>query len=269
MYAQREVFPNAPLELVAIEVRFPYAPRLRKQATIDEILQDLSVELPVLNKQQQITLTLNEGTIGQQGEVPRLFNLQSTISAIIAPTAVTIETTNYSDFSAFKELALKIVSSVAKHGSVAASERIGLRYIDEIRVPSQIRDVRDWGEWVSPEFIGMIDVAGSHPATSAQGQISYQLSQENMHLLFRYAAVHGKGVIGNEPLRRKRVFEDAQPIFVIDLDAFYQPPLESAPAFNPIDVGEVLDALHTPAGETFQKVITDRLRDLFREQPNV
>ena len=37
MYEGREVFPNAPVELVAVEVRFPDSARLRQPETLDAL----------------------------------------------------------------------------------------------------------------------------------------------------------------------------------------------------------------------------------------
>jgi uncharacterized protein (TIGR04255 family) len=264
MYPQREVFPDAPLELVAVEVRYPYAPRLRKQDVVDAILEDVADDLPVLRRQQQMTFALSSGAMGQADEVPRLFDLARRTSATIAPTALTVETTAYRTFSDFRVLLMKLVESIAKHGSVAAVERIGLRYIDEIRVPEPIFDARDWRKWISDDLLSSIDLVGNHAASATQGVTEYRLPEEDTHLVFRYAATHGVGVVSNEPLKRRHPIEQPGPFFVFDLDCYFQPTLEKAPEFSPYRIGEILDGLHVPAGSAFQNVITDRLRDLFR-----
>ncbi len=265
MYPQREIFGKAPLELVAAEVRYPYAPRLRQQDTIDAILEQLGSELPVLRKQQQVTIKVGAGGVAapEAEETPSFFNRGSTAAAAVSPTALTVETTNYSEFSEFRSLVLAVVEAVAIHGSIAAVERVGIRYIDEVRVPAKIADVRDWRGWIHDDLLSMVDVAGDFPTTSSQGMIEYQID-EKVKLQFRFAAAYGRGVVGEEPLKRRNSIQDPSSFFVLDFDCFSERDLEVAPDFEVDTIGEILDSLHVPAGTMFQRAITDQLRDVFR-----
>jgi uncharacterized protein (TIGR04255 family) len=272
VYPGREMFSNAPLEYVAAEIRYPYAPRLRQQETLDAVLLELEDLLPVLRSGPQLTVTAAVGRDGGGGmsqqldQVSRAFNKSSTTSVMVTATALTIDTTSYKEFDDFREMIRRAVDAVMTHAKIAAIERIGLRYINEIRVPDEVRDVRDWKNWVDESLIEVVKLGGDYAAAIAEGAVQY-ITGDHRRLVFRYvASLQGTGVIGNDPLKRRHPPVEA-PFFVLDLDSYWQPPTDQVPDFAAETIMKAVDDLHQPIGVTFQRAITDHLRSEVLRRP--
>ncbi|MDT0571874.1 TIGR04255 family protein [Streptomyces sp. DSM 3412] len=265
MYDRREVYSNAPLALVTAEVRYPYSPRLRQADTLDRIQLALEDELPIRKTEQRATLEFSfEGGINkkQSTEVYRYLNHASTRSAVISPEAFTIETTRYSDFPDFLDLMLRVATAIANEKAIPAIERVGIRYIDEIRVPHEIEDASQWSNWVAPTLLPQLN-PGVGPLKSSQG-VSVFETGDSTYLQFQYAAVDGPPIVSNSPLRRTN-FPETGKFFVLDFDSFWQSGTpEESRSFTTQFLEETLKRLHQPTGKMFQAAITDRLRDLFR-----
>jgi len=261
MYAGREVFPNSPLEYVAAEVRYPYAPRLRQQDVRDEILLDLEDLVPILRSQQRLTMSgIAGGAVSQQlDQVTRAFNRASTLGVTVAANTLTVDTTAYGEFAEFRSVLSRCVSALDKRASPAAVERVGLRFINEVRVPAAVTSVRDWHGWIADALVDIAAVNPDHEAANLEGVVVYTTG-EHRSLAFRFAAAPAGSMIGNEPLKRRRPSPDG-PFFALDFDSFWQPPVEASPAWAVETIMVALDELHEPVGATFQSAITDKLRD--------
>jgi uncharacterized protein (TIGR04255 family) len=261
MYEGREVFPNSPLEYVAAEVRYPYAPRLRQQDVRDAILAELEDLVPILRPHQRLRMSgIAGGPVSQElDQVTRAFNRASTLGVAVTTNALTVDTTSYEEFPSFRSILDRCVSALDKHASPAAVERVGLRFINEVRVPAAITNVRDWHGWITNALVDAAAVNPDHEAMNLEGVVVYTTG-EHRSLTFRFAAAPEGSMIGNEPLKRQRPSPEG-PFFALDLDSFWQPPLEASPAWAVEMIMAVLDQLHEPVGATFQGAITDKLRD--------
>jgi len=231
----------------------------------DRLQIDLEDLLPIRRTIQQLSVELDpSGAVHQKNEeVFRLVNRTSTASAAITPTAVTVETTDYTEFEEFKELVSSVLTAIASRKAVAAVERIGLRYIDEVRVPTEINSTRDWAGWLADDITTISRISPGDP-TTYQGAVEAATGKDQ-RLVFRFAALNGTGVILNEPLRR-RGDPTPGPFFVIDIDSFWAPAAaENFIEFDAELIGNLLASLHAPTGAAFQAALTDRLRALFRK----
>jgi uncharacterized protein (TIGR04255 family) len=135
-------------------------------------------------------------------------------------------------------------------------ERVGLRYIDEIRVFTN--GETNWSDWIVAPLLGppssMIDL----PLNQWQGVGIYG-SQPGEMLVFRYGPRLGFAVDPTSDLRRPRP-SDGGAFFLIDIDNFWTPDGE-VPEFDRDMLVSRCDQLHGPVRRLFEAVITDRLRD--------
>lgn len=264
MYPNREVFARAPLALVAAEVRFSDLARLRQQETRDQITLALEGWFPFAQplEQAQFNLSPNGPPQVQQVSGVVLRNAASTASVTVTSSFLTYETTAYSDFESLLDAVLAACDALLSTKSVPALQRIGLRYIDEIRVPEAPSVVREWRHWIDERIINLVDVGpASAIPTSSQGVTTYDLG-ENRGLNVRFAALNGTSVVGSHSLVRPEYPEG--PLFVLDFDGYEV--FSDGPA-TPLDravVGESLAAVHAPSGASFQRAITEQARRLFR-----
>lgn len=270
MYPNREIFPDAPLALVAAEIRFRDSARLRRVETLDAVAIALEDDFPVAFPHEDTDIRI--GAPGSQPEVTTrvgrlLKNVAGNASITISSTTLTYETTAYEDFDALKTVIARGIEALLGAGVTPALERVGLRYIDEVRVSKTIDDARDWATWIDARLIDQLNLGpATTPVRSAQGQITYELGHSRW-LNFRFAALPGGSVVGGGPLVRKPFTEG--PFFVLDFDGFEQFPADGpARLLSPSIVDGILEAVHDPAGETFQNAITDEARRLFRMESN-
>lgn len=264
MYPNREVFPQAPLALVAAEIRFTDSARLRQQQTKDEVAIALEERFPFAEELQQadLNLTPSGSPQFQQRVGVVLKNAATTETLTIMSESLTYETTAYTNFDDLLQTVTTACDALVAAKVRPAMRRVGLRYIDEVRVPDEITDARQWSKWINPRLVGHLEV-GPHdvPATMVQNVSTYDLG-EGKGLNFRYAALNQDPIVDPHFLKRPAI--ESGPFFVLDFDGFHdfadgQPvPLSSAV------VRESVSAVHVPCGTTFQRSITDEARTLFR-----
>ena len=180
MYPNREVFPNAPLALVAAEIRFTDAARLRQQQTKDEVTIALEERFPFAEPLQQADVNLTPGAPPQiqQRVGVVLKNASSTETLTIMSESLTYETTAYTSFEKLIEAVTEACDALDAAKVRPAVQRVGLRYIDELRVPEQVTDVRQWSTWINDRLIGHLEVGPEDaPATGTQSVSTYDLGE--------------------------------------------------------------------------------------------
>jgi uncharacterized protein (TIGR04255 family) len=144
VYPNREVFPNAPLALVAAEIRFTDAARLRQQRTRDKVAISLEEQFPFAQPLRLADLNLTQGGAPQVQERLGvvLKNKSSTETLTLMSESLTYETTAYTNFSGLLQAVITACDALVEAGVRPAIQRVGLRYIDEVRVPEAITDIR-------------------------------------------------------------------------------------------------------------------------------
>lgn len=264
MYPNREFFPNAPLALVAAEIRFTDAARLRQQQTKDQVTIALEERFPFAEPLRRADINLTPGGPPQLQERLGvvLKNASSTESVTIMSESLTYETTAYTTFEELLEAVAAACHALVEEKVRPAVMRVGLRYIDEVRVPDPITDVRMWGKWIDERLMGHLAVGPDDvPATATQSVSTYDLG-EGRGLNFRYAALDQGPVVVPQFLKRSAI--ESGPFFVLDFDGFHDfSGQEPVPLSSEI-VRDSLSAVHGPCGTAFQRSITDEARTLFR-----
>lgn len=264
MYPNREVFPHAPLALVAAEIRFTDAARLRQQQTRDEIAIAMEGRFPFAEPLQEASFNLTLGGAPQVQERVGvvLKNASSTESLTILSESLTYETTAYQSFEELLEAVTAACEALVEARVRPAVQRVGLRYVDEVRVPEAVTDVRQWSRWIDEQLVAHLAVGpGEFPATSTQIVSTYDLGQ-GRGLNFRCAALNQGTIVVPQHLKRPAV--ESGPFFVLDFDGFRDFTNQDVVQLSAEVVGDSLSAVHVPCGTAFQRSITDEARILFR-----
>lgn len=293
----RELYPNAPIVLVAAEVRHPAADVL-SAAQHAVLKRALSEHLPLSNPAIVTNVTAVGGAPPQvqQTVSPRFTSRDRTTSVTFHTGALVVETTRYGQFERLMELLTVAIDARLSLGGLDGLERVGLRYIDEIRVPepSEARTadavglgagggpVADWAEWVAASLLGPAPVAAglglrasqwqgitvfepldTMAGTSAADESDSRPSGSSWSpggedsLVLRYGPGNGYAVDPGGEL--KRSVPPPGPFFLLDIDSFWT----SAPEVPPMDRDELVriaTRLHIPVRALFESLITDRLR---------
>lgn len=264
MYPNREVFPQPPLALVAAEIRFSDAARLRQQVTKDEVTIALEERFPFAEALEQQVFNVSPPAPPQlqqqSGVVLRNGNRTETLTLLSG--SLTYETTAYTDFDDLLAAVAAACKALVAAKVSPALQRIGLRYIDEVRVPEPVTEVRQWSKWIDRRLTEHLEVGPeSAPATSTQGISTYDLG-ESRGLNFRFAALNQGPIVVPQHLQRPAY--EPGPFFVLDFDGYQDFAGEAATRLSAEVVSKTLAAVHAPCGESFQRAITDEARTLFR-----
>lgn len=265
MYPNREAFPEAPLALVAAEIRLTDVARLRQPQTRDEVTIALEPRFPFAEPLRQTDVNLRP--VGPEIQIQERAgmvhkNATSTETLTITSTSLTYETTAYTSFDELLD-ALSVACDTLVAAKVRpAMRRIGLRYVNEVRVPEPITDARQWGKWIDHRLIGQLVVGSDDvPAMTTQSVSTFDLG-EGRGLNFRCAALNQGPIVVPQFLKRPPV--ESGPFFVLDFDGFHDLTGGEAVPLNSEVVREALSAVHVPCGSAFQRSITDEARTLFR-----
>lgn len=268
--AEREIYPNAPVVLVALEVRHPIAGPLSYAERLT-IKDRLAERLPIMRTPQltsvQSAVSMQAGASIQGAlsasapqmrteEFAKFFSRDNATAVSMLPGAVTIETTRYVRWEYLRELAAAALTARHEVGSIDGIERLGLRYIDEIRVPSEPES--GWEQWVDNTLVGPTRVGeklGLRP-TQWQGVTVFE-SGPDRTLALRYGPREGYAVDPGGDL--KRPTPTPGPFFLMDIDSFWTPS-DRIPEFDVELLLTVCNELHEPVRGLFENLIKPRLR---------
>lgn len=268
----REVYPSAPLQLVAAELRYPMSPRLSTSDALSELHLLLSDTLPIPEPmtEQAVAFAPDSQPAVTAQQFFRLTNREKTLSATFWPVRTTVEATDYRYYEQFRELIERVVFALTSYSAPVGLERVGLRYIDEIRVPSVTQRPGDWGRYIADELLSPprlgLEADDQLTPLSWQGLVEFE-REEGFHLVVRYGALEGFAVNPTGTLHVPRGGATG-PFFLVDIDSFWTPS-ESIAEFDPASLLRTFDALHEPVSAVFEKLITDDLRnEVLRKEPD-
>lgn len=257
------VQPNAPVALVTMEIRHPATDSLTESAS-REIKHLLINDLPIERQAQDVSWGMTAPGAPPQPVADRFVrygNRDNTVAASLKNQAVVVETSAYSSFEAFTDIVLRVVDARAQVSSIVGIERIGLRYVLEIRVPAGVDGRIDWSNWIDEQLLGPQRITpGGLFLTEWQGAAVYREPQPGKSLIVRYGPGVGQALDASYHLRRVTPAQ-AGPFFLMDIDSFWTPPTGSIPEYNRDALVSTFQDLYGPARVVFQDLITNRLKE--------
>jgi len=260
---EHEVYPSAPVVVATVEVRHPETPSLT-QTERKKVKQALSRWAPIQRSSKQLIVTSVIGAAGAGDqafeEFPKYFSRDSMLAISFRKEAVVIEATRYDGWLDFKQIIEAAVQARTEIGVPDAVERVGVRYLNEIR-PEDGTSV-DWTEWLNTAVLGPIELGESVglEAKQWQGQAVYG-PEDGRSLVLRYAPGEGQAVETGQELVRSKFTPG--PFMWIDIDSFWLHEVTLPEFDTEVILGKCVD-LHTPLRTLFEKLITPKLREVLR-----
>ena len=222
--ALREIYPGTPLVSTAFELIHPETdPIVGELRTA--LRKELASEFPLLRSHRNFTQTFEMGPNGPGGqtvveEFPMFVNRSISMAVSFTSKSILVETTQYSGWESFKDV-IQLVCEVRNSVSpIYGVERLGLRYIDEVRVGNV--ESHDWSEWIHPSLLGgEVGSTSGLPLKMWQGTLVYG-SEPGHGLVLRYGPGEGHATDPNGELKRKQQTTPGH-FFLLDIDSFWQP----------------------------------------------
>lgn len=257
---EQEVYPNAPVVLVALEVRHPVSESLTP-SEVRGIKARLSARAPISRNTQMSSVQSIPGaaspTTTNVENFTRFLNRESTLAISFRREAIVVETSVYQGWEEFRAIVSEAIDTRMGVAPVDGMERVGIRYIDEIRVPSDDEGVQ-WDHWMSPSLLGPESNASIDlPLSQWQGVAVYG-SQPGHTLVLRYGPMTGFALDPSSELKRKPA--DGGDFFLLDIDSFWTP-AGSIPEIERDTLIATCNELHAPVRRLFEGLIQNRLRD--------
>ena len=253
--------PNAPIALVTMEIRHPATDSLTESSS-GQLKRLLVERLPIERQGQDVAWGMGAGgsPTPTAERFVRYVNRDNTLAASMKSQAIVIETTNYTTFEALCDIAMRVVDARAQVSSLVGVERIGLRYVLEIRVPVGGDGRVEWSNWIAEPLLGPQHIAPAGLSlTEWQGAAVYREPQPGKSMIVRYGPGTGQALDASYHLRRTLAAQPG-PFFLLDIDSFWTP-IGSIPEYNRDAVLTTFHDLYEPARTVFQEMLTSRLKD--------
>ncbi|MCC2319733.1 TIGR04255 family protein [Cellulomonas xiejunii] len=261
-------YPNAPLVLAIVEVRHPTTAALDSPALMaaKEMLAEFT---PLSRVEERNEIDLGTGT-QRPVLLPKLIARDKQTSVTFGAEAIVVETTAYPGWQAFRKVLAAALDARQTVAPLDGFERIGLRYIDEIRVPTFDQEI-DWSDWVISDLLGprrrFADLGLSQ--LQQQGISTYATARPGESYSLRYGAIVGAPAVTSGPNLVRHNTPKPGPFFLLDTDGSWNlEPSSAIPEYDPNRIMEIADRIHRPIKELFELSITDRLRKEVLEVAN-
>jgi len=259
---------NQPLVLALVELRHPRAPLTPGElAGIEQALQKTAPiyrsEVEHLGSFTVDALSGDSDMRHQSAPLHRFITRDRKTSVTFRTEAMSLETVAYPGWTAFLALLRKVLTVRQDIAPVLGVTRIGLRYIDQIRVPGECPP--DWSQWITkslpaPRFDGELAMS----VEQQQCAVQYSLDDLGQALTFRYGQAVGPSIAPVSFADQPGGAQPAEtgPYFLLDSDASWTLPVDDPLEDVDIDtVVAVADQLHGPSLALFEAVIQPKLRD--------
>jgi uncharacterized protein (TIGR04255 family) len=256
-------YPNAPVALVTMEIRHPATDSLSESSSSSaELKRLLSEHLPIERQAQDVAWAMGAGgspTPAAERFV-RYVNRDNTLAASMKTQAIVIEATAYTNFDVLLDVVMRVIDARSQVSSLVGVERLGLRYVLEIRVPVGVDGRIEWSNWIAEPLLGPQRIAPAGLSlTEWQGAAVYREAQPGKSMIVRYGPGVGQALDASYHLRRTMPAQQG-PFFLMDIDSFWTP-TGSIPEYDRNAVLTTFQDLYEPARTVFQEMLTNRLKD--------
>lgn len=260
-----EVFPNAPLQLVVLEVvwstpRPPHVPRSVIEALL-KLFPEADVDFAPTLARFAPVYDASEGrtSTDAQHAVFQLVARDRTLSVTLWPSAILVESSAYDGFVDFRAVVDDVLEVICRGLGDLPVTRVGLRYLDEIHVPGASTDVSTWAPFVAPSLLALSGIIPQGPSIAMFGGGLTLSHGSDRYVNFRFALTEQR-IESSGPLRLRA--RPATPCLILDTDGFWMP---GAPEVcDASGVTAQLEQLYAPTHELFDLVLTDACRETFR-----
>jgi len=175
-----------------------------------------------------------------------LFNKNRTKKIKIHPRFLFIEYLKYKDSSELLK-DINLISDLIKNFEIKTINRLGLRYINEIKLES--KDFLNWNNYINNHLLGSLKFATSKKKNIARAMGQVVLKEENSNINFNYGIWNS-----NYPN------EINEKTFILDFDEYSKFPLDA----ESLDLSATVKEFNKKIEDLFESSIKDNLRKILK-----
>jgi uncharacterized protein (TIGR04255 family) len=210
------------LAQVLCQIRFSPVLRINQDESVIAFQEAVRPTYPRYAKQQGMSLLITPQGVQQQA-VPaaqhRFDDSDGVFTAILTPDFVALETNQYTDIDDFVERVVTLAEAVQEHYAPAEIHRVGLRFINELRLtsPDPKDEMRDA---ITPALLGATGTDELVDAVTGAQQI-LELTGDDSRMLVRHGLnTQGGTTVEQLILSNQPNPEHAHPFYLLDVDSY-------------------------------------------------
>jgi uncharacterized protein (TIGR04255 family) len=211
------------LAQVLCQIRFSPVLRINQDDAVIPFQEEIRQAYPRYAKQQGMALLITPQGVQQQAAPAgqhRFDDSDGVFTAILTPEFVALETNQYADIEDFVRRIVELAAAVEAHYGPAEIQRIGLRFINELRLssPDPKTEMR---EAISLTLLGAAGIDELVDAVAATQQILELSGDDDTRMLVRHGLQpHGGTTIDPLAAQEQLGPQMGQPFYLLDIDAF-------------------------------------------------
>lgn len=227
-----------------------------EEGKYDDILKLLTNDFPIMEK---LDIQNRNILINKDSDIPEpilsdpetkirnvLYNADRNERITISSDTIIYETLKYTSFSKIKPVLEKIILSLKDDYNIKAFNRIGLRYVNLIKLPvKEKRDIFEWAGYINTNLLFSNNFIKYEDILQQLQTVEFKLDNENDLLCRLQYGIPNRNMPAD--LMEK--------IFLIDIDGFTNSMVEQE------DVEKILETIHEKSISIFENCIDDKLRN--------
>jgi uncharacterized protein (TIGR04255 family) len=218
--AEPERLHNAQLALVVAQVQFPAILSIQADQALLARFQDrIRNKYPYLFLGQQFGFNIGpQGVEQPQQASSRLYQFadaEREWMVTLTANSIALETRDYTDYEDFSERLLRILASAQDVYKIPNRQRLGLRYVNEIRHPNA-NSPEDWTSLINPQLLGILANRDLSPLIASSFQET-SIRLDNGRLTLRHGHFAQGTTVAPSPGEPPK---DGGPFYLLDLDAY-------------------------------------------------
>lgn len=230
---------RAPLALAVCQVQFPIVMSVADTAYLAPFQRAIQAKYPIaspVGAGVQVQFSMGDVDIpplpaSNPSSQWQFSDRDGTWQIVLAPTSLSMETRDYTDFEEFIERLREVLEALSEHIRPVVGTRIGLRYINELRAED-----KDWRHVVSAPMLGPLAEPAFYARTAQVAGVQQLLMRttEGVGLTIHQGLFPGGAVV--RPRQGRSSPEG--PFYLLDFDVFREAP---APSGFEMDTKRVCD----------------------------
>lgn len=210
---------KSPLALVVAQVRFPALLSIPTDDALLARFQDrIRDKYPYLFLGQEFGFNVGPQGVEQQQAASRLYQFADADRSwmvTLSAGSIALEARNYTDYEDFSERLLRILAAARDVYKIDLRQRLGLRYVNEIRHPD-VQDPQGWAAFINPQLLGpLADTGLSSLITNSYQEIGLRL--DNGGLTLRHGHFGEGSTVAPPPGDAPK---GDGPFYLLDFDAY-------------------------------------------------